>query len=294
MSMRVEEVVAAKAGVDPAPLLHCPNDVVALVTSTSPWSPAAMASTALAARWGSRLTGCYVDPSLRMLSGADSEPTVLGLLTTAWEEDHGERAAFESLARRSGVCEATWTVTHTGIAPTLRRLGAWHDLAVLERDMVKDRALLDILGEAMSSCRTPCLILPPQWKGGTDFERIVIAWNGSIEAIRAIHAALPFLEAAREITLIDGERLSLEDLAGSPPRFDPYIYLMRHGIVARPDCIKVPSDLAGEKLLQEVEHMHADLLVMGAYGHSRTRERFLGGATRHALQHAKIPLLMQH
>jgi nucleotide-binding universal stress UspA family protein len=235
-----------------------------------------------------------VDPSLRVLSGADSEPTVLGLLITAWEEDHGERIAFESLAQRSGVREATWTVTHTGIAPTLRQLGAWHDLAVLERDMVEDHALLDILGEVMLSCRIPCLVLPPQWNGQIAFGHIVIAWNGSIEATRAIHAALPFLEVAKKVTLIDGERLSAEDLTGNPPRFDPIDYLVRHGIAARPRCIQRPHHLAGEKLLQEAEHLHADLLVMGAYGHSRTRERMLGGATRHALQHAKIPLLMQH
>ncbi|MFC4762903.1 universal stress protein [Dyella koreensis] len=294
MSTYAEEAETATMGIDPALSPHRPNDVVALVTSTDPWSPAATTGVALARQWGSRLTGCYVDPSLRTLSGADAEPTVLGLLIQAWDEDHGERAAFESLARASGVPDAAWAVTHTSVAPTLRQLGAWHDLAVLERDMVEGHALADILGETMLSCRIPCLILPPGWKGEVAFKRVLIAWNGSIESTRALHAALPFLEAAKDVILIDGERLNPEDLTGHPPRFDPITYLMRHRIAVKPHSIGGPHHLSGEKLLQEAVHLHADLLVMGAYGHSRTRERILGGATRHALQHAKIPLLMQH
>ncbi|HEY8683095.1 MAG TPA: hypothetical protein VIM06_07980, partial [Rhodanobacter sp.] len=71
------EPVSIDSVADPATSAAGPGDILALVTSTSPWSPAALAGISLAARWGSNLTGCFVDPSTRMLHSVDAEPTVL-------------------------------------------------------------------------------------------------------------------------------------------------------------------------------------------------------------------------
>jgi nucleotide-binding universal stress UspA family protein len=271
-----------------------PNDILAMATSSDPWSPAVEVGIALAARWGSHLTSCYIEPELRLVGGADLEPSVLGLLLQPRTDDGGERSAFESHAHRLGAHEASWTVTHGGLAPTLRELGAWHDLAVLERDMVEGVHVFDVLGEAMLGSHIPCLVLPPQWHRELAVDRVMVCWNGSIEAARAIHGALPFLQAAREVVLIDGEQHTLDDAEDRVPRFDPLNYLKRHHVVASSRQIKVAAHLAGEALLQEARRMHADLLVMGAYGHSRLRERVLGGATRHLLAHELMPVLMQH
>jgi nucleotide-binding universal stress UspA family protein len=270
-----------------------PGDILALVTSTAPWSPAAIAGTAIASRWSANLTGCFIDPALRKLAGgeAGSEPTVLGLLLEPRPEFADEHAAFEAFARPSGVRNADWVVARAGIAATLRWLGARHDLAVIERDMVPASGLLDILGEAILSCRLPCLLLPPRWNREIRFERIVIGCNGSLEAIRAIHAALPFLKAARRVTLVDGD---VRDSDEARPRFDPFVYLLRHDILSRPSYVRASSAMAGEILLKEVENTDADLLVMGAYGRSRMRERVFGGATRRVLEEAAVPVLMQH
>ena len=270
-----------------------PGDILALVTATAPWSPAAIAAIAIASRWEANLTGCFIDPALRKLAGGKtaSEPTVLGLLFEPRIESADEHAAFAAFARQSGLRNADWVVARTGIASTLRRLGAWHDLAVIERDMVPASGLLNILGEAILSCGVPCLVLPPQWQREVRFERIVIGCNGSVEAIRAIHAALPFLKAAKQVTLVDGD---LGDSSDEYPRFDPFVYLLRHGITPRPSYVRASSAMAGEILLQEVGNLDADLLVMGAYGRSRMRERVFGGATRRVLEEAAIPVLMQH
>ena len=270
-----------------------PGDILALVTATAPWSPAAIAAIAIASRWEANLTGCFIDPALRKLAGGKtaSEPTVLGLLFEPRIESADEHAAFAAFARQSGLRNADWVVARTGIASTLRRLGAWHDLAVIERDMVPASGLLNILGEAILSCGVPCLVLPPQWQREVRFERIVIGCNGSVEAIRAIHAALPFLKAAKQVTLVDGD---LGDSSDEYPRFDPFVYLLRHGITPRPSYVRASSAMAGEILLQEVGNLDADLLVMGAYGRSRMRERVFGGATRRVLEEAVIPVLMQH
>jgi hypothetical protein len=205
-----------------------PGDILALVTSTSPWSPAAVVGLTLAARWGSNLTGCFTDPATRMRRGTGGEPTVLGLLTEPCTDDADAHAAFCTLARQSGVHGATWAVSGTDVARTLRHLGAWHDLAVIERDMVDASGLLDLLGEAILGCQLPCLILPPRWHGKLSFEHVVIGCNGSIESIRAIHAALPFLQVARQVTLIDGDVRGANDDGDRLPHFDPFIYLLRH------------------------------------------------------------------
>ena len=275
------------------PRVTRPGDILALATSTSPWSPAVVAGIAIASRWGSNLTGCYIDPALRNLTGAEAggEPSVLGLLLEPQVAFADENAAFESFARQSGVRNADWIVAGSGIAHSLRWLGARHDLAVIERDMVQASGLLDILGEAILSCHLPCLILPPGHDREIRFERIVIGCNGSIEAIRAIHSALPFLKAAKQVTLVDGD---LRDGDEGRPRFDPFVYLLRHDITSRPSYVRASSAMAGEILLQEVAAIDADLLVMGAYGRSRMRERVFGGATRRVLEEATIPVLMQH
>ncbi|RDI99439.1 universal stress protein [Dyella solisilvae] len=271
-----------------------PGDVLALVTSTSPWSAAATAAIAIAAKCQANVSGCYVDASLRMLHGGEAEPSVLALLLDAPTENADDRDAFASLARAANVPHAHWLVTRASIAATVRQLGAWHDLVVIDRDLVDESIFFDVLGEALMMCRAPSLVLPSGWNGAPRFGRIVLAWNGSIEAIRTIHAALPFLQMAQETVLIDGESPHYEDDQPRAPHFDAVAYLASHGVRARTRRLHVAPHEAGEALLRETAQVHGDLLVMGAYGHSRVRERVLGGATRHVLQHARVPVFMQH
>ncbi|MEO7052438.1 MAG: hypothetical protein ABI128_12320 [Rhodanobacter sp.] len=155
-------------------------DILALATSSDPWSPAVEAGIALAARCGASLTSCYVDPSLRNVADPDREPSVPGQLLQPRGEDEGECAAFASHAHRRGVRDACWVVTDTGIPLTLRVLGASHDLVVIERDIATGAHLFNILDEAMLASRLPCLLLPPDWREGVAAERVAIGWNGSI------------------------------------------------------------------------------------------------------------------
>ena len=251
-------------------------------------------ATALAQRWGSSLTGCYFDASLRLLDGIHAEPSALGLLLAPDENDPEAETAFLAMTRRHGLAKACWRVAPMGMAPTLRQLGAWHDLAVLERDMVAHAHLPGILGEALLGSRMACLVLPPDSTGSSDFARVVIGWNGSMEATRAIHSALPFLQAANEVILYDGSLSRKDDDGEMTMRLDPVDYLRRHNVAVVRHVLPALPQRAGECLLKVARQQHADLLVMGAYGHSRLRERMLGGATRIALEHAHIPLLMQH
>lgn len=276
---------------------HAPSrfhDVLALGTSVAPWSPALLAAVDIAARWSGNVTGCYVPGCLRELRALEEDPTVLSLLSEAGYECLDDAEAFQTYAQNHGAMYAAWMVTRTAIAPTLRKLGAWHDLAVLERDMVDAARVFDVLGEAMLSCRIPCMILPPDWKQPLSFRRVVVAWNGSFESTRALHSALPLLQLASDVTLVNGHSREPHAPQLDVAQPDPMIYLMHHGVAAKPRYLDVPTDEAGSALLDRVHHEAADLLVMGGYGHSRIRERVLGGATRHVLAHAEIPVFMQH
>ncbi|MFC5434993.1 universal stress protein [Rhodanobacter umsongensis] len=271
-----------------------PADIIAIATSVSPWNPAVQVAAELAARWRSLLTGCFVDASLRMLRGPESEPSVLGLLLDTPVQDTKEGADFRAFARSRGVPRASWVVAHTGLARVLRELGAWHSLAVLERDLVDEEAMTELLGEALLTCRLPSLILPTGWSGGVRFPRVLVAWDGSIQATRAIHAALPFLHAAERVVLLDGGRPHGPEDESYLPRFEPFVYMARHDIEAEPMCVELPPRAAGAGMMERVERVGADLIVMGAFGHSLVRERVLGGATRHVLKHAHVPIFLQH
>jgi nucleotide-binding universal stress UspA family protein len=123
--------------------------------------------------------------------------------------------------------------------------------------------------------------------------RIVVAWNQSTEALTAIRRALPILRAAVmvDITIIDPP-------AHGPERSDPggqlSQMLARHGIKAEVTVLAKTMPRVSDVINRHVRDSNADMVVMGAYGHSRFREAILGGATRHMLEMAEVPVLMAH
>ncbi len=131
----------------------------------------------------------------------------------------------------------------------------------------------------------PVLMAPPGVSGVAG-HTVLVAWNGSREATRAVHDALPFLQhATRPVVLCAiGERAA----AG----LDPAIAMLeRHQVRVHAERLEGAEAHAGEILLAQAAAHGADLLVMGAYGHARLRELVFGGATRHVLHHATLPVL---
>jgi nucleotide-binding universal stress UspA family protein len=138
----------------------------------------------------------------------------------------------------------------------------------------------------------PVLVVPRYGTFETFGERVLIAWNGSREATRAVHDALPLLTRATKVTVlsIDPE----PDSGARVPSADITLHLARHGVSAEADSTVALDMAVGDMLLSRAADLGANLLVMGAYGHSRVREMVLGGATRHILQHMTVPVLMSH
>lgn len=132
-----------------------------------------------------------------------------------------------------------------------------------------------------------CLFVPPKGVAPKNFGTILVAWNGSREAARAIAEAMPLLKAATQVVVASIGEESEVEFGGDIAR-----HLSRHGIAAVIGTVKASMEGPGDALLGEARRIGADLLVMGGYGHSRFREWILGGATRHVLASAEIPVFM--
>lgn len=167
--------------------------------------------------------------------------------------------------------------------------GLLADLIVVARpDPGQDGAYAPALEAGLFETGRPVLVVPPGADGFSG-RQIVLAWNGTREATRAVTASMPLLVEAASVTV-----LSLAESGGhsrDPSRLADYLLL--HGVEARGRRVEAHKH-AGNELLAQAAELDADLLVMGAYGHSRLREFVLGGATREVLTNAEVPVLLAH
>lgn len=150
--------------------------------------------------------------------------------------------------------------------------------------------LANVLPDLLLGCRRPFLIAPdnPVQSIGT---HIIIAWNSGHEAASALRQArgfLPFADKVEVAMVADDEASGQAEIAL------PLAYLACHGVKAETRLVIDKSRNAGDIILNEFENSGADLLVMGAYGHSRFREFIFGGATRQVLHQANFPVFMAH
>jgi len=150
-----------------------------------------------------------------------------------------------------------------------------------------------VIEAALFEGRAPVLVLPETGLVHAAPKRIVVAWNQGREALAAVRAALPMLKQADQVTIT-----VVDPPVHGPERSDPggmlCQMLVRHGVRAEVSVLARTLPRVSDVLLRHVRDMNADLLVMGAYGHSRFREAILGGATRNMLEHATVPVLMAH
>ncbi|MEX1827261.1 universal stress protein [Luteibacter sp. CQ10] len=251
----------------------------------------------LAARGRGVVTGCAMPEAFHHGRIHGHEPTVMALLQNAPErqrgddlgKDHaGDRFVHEALI--AGAHDPQWAVLGDDYLRELKALCSWHDLIVVQRTPPAREKSLGGLDELALACGLPMLILPTPCAPGATYDRIVIAYDGSGPATRALRSAMPLIVAARHVHLLDGS-------AGRThlPRFDPVRFLARFGVTPHRRRVAERS-IDGPQLLARVAKLEPDLLVMGAYGHSPLRERVLGGTTHHILGSATLSMsiLVQH
>lgn len=150
-----------------------------------------------------------------------------------------------------------------------------------------------VLEGALFAGQSPTLIIPDGVAPQAAPKTIIIGWNESAEAMNAVRAAMPLLKQANQVrvTVIDPPRHGQDR---SDPGGPLSVFLARHGVKAEIDVLGQSLPRVCDVLLRHARDKNADLVVMGAYGHSRFREAILGGATRDMLEEATLPVLMMH
>jgi nucleotide-binding universal stress UspA family protein len=125
-------------------------------------------------------------------------------------------------------------------------------------------------------------------------KRVLLGWNGTKESARAVHAALGMLKEADQVNVVLVDPVAGEFDQGEEPGADIAAYLARHGVKVSVDVLASASRNISDVLLQHGADLDAELIVAGAYGHSRLREFLFGGATRDLLANDRFAVLMSH
>ena len=209
----------------------------------------------------------------------------------AKQETEATKKVFDQFSQ-AWESKFSWISEEGDPASVISNHAGCHDLVIVsqfdpEQRETYTRELPDRI--AFESGR-PVLVIPYTGIGDSLGQRVVVAWNGGKEAARAIHDAIPFLKRASNVNIVSVNADEELDL----PSADIAAHLSRHEIRVETKQIKIKGHDVGAALTSFAGETGADLIVMGAYGHSRLRELVLGGVTRHVLESMPIPVLMTH
>lgn len=167
------------------------------------------------------------------------------------------------------------------------------DLVVAGPELLAGETLKSkvIEGVLLSSGR-PLLLVPSTSRATLRPKRVVVAWDSSLEASRAVHEAIGILEGAQQVHVVMIDPAAGEHGEGAEPGGNIAAFLVRHGIRVVVDRLPGMGQKVEDVLRRHATDTSAELLVMGAYGHSRLRERVFGGVTKSMLEETSMPILM--
>jgi nucleotide-binding universal stress UspA family protein len=205
------------------------------------------------------------------------------------------RARFDRWNQTSGPA-ASWISTTNEMPQNFLLSRAWFsDLIVLGQnnpdDAGQNRVPLTLIADLIQDSGKPCLIVPYIGASKSTLKNIMVAWKYTRESSNALTAAIPFLQNANSIHVVAD--VPPEKLQEFSLQFASH--LSANGVDVKPTFrSNTGNDLEGDDLLSIAADVEADLLVMGCYGHSRTREFVFGGVTRTILKTMTLPVLMVH
>jgi nucleotide-binding universal stress UspA family protein len=187
-------------------------------------------------------------------------------------------------------------IPYMGLDSGVARMARYADLIVATKPYDAERLPVQasVVEAVLFGTGAPVLIVPAHpYNYDKGFERIMVAWDESDQSFSAVRKALPLLQAASRVDIV-----LVDPPSHSPERSDPggsvCLMLARHGVRAEVSILARTMPRISEVLMRFAREHAIDLVVMGAYGHSRFREAVLGGATRDALEVSNVPLLMAH
>ena len=254
------------------------------------WHGSVSYAAQLAAAVQASLTGLFVAPRSAAVPG----PPRLAVEMAAYVHDELQQAVtagrdFAAWAARLGVVDANWQVAIGEASDALSLAGNWHDLVVLQGNGSASGPQERLICEVLLS-GAPCIVVPHANVAPGRVVHVMVAWDGSPAASRALHTALPLLRTAQVVSLAQPE-------PGQLRRHDPdaLSHLRAHGVtVAAMETVAGTDEEASEQLLTYANDTRADLIVMGANGRRRLGQRSLGPTTSAVLAQTRLPVFLKN
>ena len=250
----------------------------------------------LAGRFDSHLAAVYALD--RPLFAAVMDPGAAAALTFQVELDAQMQAKSREMVsaaeQQSGLI-IEWRATSGNAANNLIVNARHADLLLMTQEDFTPMLGLDpsLAAGVVVSAGRPVLLVPYAGEFNSCGASVLIAWNGTRESARAVTDALPLLKKAREINVVSFNPKT-DSTWGEIPGADIGLWLTRHGVRVNVRQQKSDEVDVGNQILSLASDLGSDLIVMGAYGHSRTFEFVLGGVTRTLLESMTVPVLMSH
>ena len=244
------------------------------------------------------------DASLTALSVVDNTPIptyVMPYVPVNMAETYIDeaRADAQKVKARCAESERTsgrsieWRYAEGDIRAVFTQQARYTDLCVLAQgagDNVPVGPSLNLPSDLVMSSGRPVLVVPWNWSGSHIGKRVVISWNGSKEATRALHDSMPILEKADAVKVITVGPEETRHIPGA----ETAQHLAQHGVNVEADHVIERDRSTAEAICDSVRDFGADLLVGGAWGHSRMLQTIMGGVTHDLLNNPPAPLFLSH
>lgn len=274
-----------------------PKDIVVFLEEEAGRASRLAFAVALAERWSAHLVATFVADRLELYP-YNSFATGLGLKNMLKAQREAVRQAemqvsgiFEKLVSDHGIT-GEWRFSEDEVGESLMLHARHASLAIVGPPAAARRTTttLSLSEDVIFASGRPSLLLPIDWPVDRIGNRIVVGWNGSREAASAIADSMPFLINAASVHLVVVSEAKTRGVLGADPGADITRHLARHGVPVTLE--QRHGDDTGAVLLDRAKQIDADMLVIGAYGHSKISEFVFGGATRFILSAAEIPILL--
>lgn len=206
------------------------------------------------------------------------------------------RRGYDECLRRTGFDRCEWRTSDADAQDAVALHARYADLVVIGQQHPDSSGGVDeeFQRGAPLAVGRPLLVVPYAFERRPVGRRVLVAWNASREAARAVSDAMPLLRRAAEVHVVAFRPKIAAGAHGEEPGADISLYLARHGVKVTAAAYDDAQIDIGNQLLSRAFDLSADLIVMGAWGHSRLREYILGGVTRTLLESMTVPVLMSH
>jgi nucleotide-binding universal stress UspA family protein len=274
------------------------KDLLVYVDATKASAERVALAARLARRCGAHLAGVHarglLEPA-RAAGYASFEQVYRALDNAATRREAAAQAAFEAAVAREGIA-GEWRASRVTAAAEAVTHARTVDLAIVGQSDPDDDgpAPLPAPEDLLLDSGRPVLVVPYAGRFADIGRRVLIGWNASREAARAVNDALPLLADGATVTVLAVNPTVGPAGHGEMPGADIGVHLARHGIKVAVETAHVSEIAASDVLLNRAADLGADLIVAGGYGRSRLRERVLGGVTRDLLLRMTVPVLMSH